>query len=286
MRKKGRTMTQLMTPDPQKDLNAQLLAALLRSLRLWRMADELPAILEEAATEGWGHLELLHKVLRSEEVRRSQNRFERNLKASGLSTVYGLDHYDFELAAERGLKAAVVRDLAQCEFIRARRNVILAGGVGTGKTYLAKTLGVEALKRGFKVFFFNTSALVERLYAKRSSFHFGKIYGKIRDVDLVILDDLAYLPYSPEKVEYLFSLVIDRHELKSGSTIVTSNTDVQEWWQFFPSKAMGMAFSDRVLHGAQGIRLSGESIRKPRGKPKGKKPGEEGDVAEDTTKKP
>ena len=68
-------------------------------------------------------------------------------------------------------------------------------------------------------------------------------------------------PYTPEKVEYLFSLVIDRHELRSGSTIVTSNTDVQEWWQFFPSKAMGMAFSDRLLEGAQGLRYAGPSIR-------------------------
>lgn len=269
-------MTQLLTPDSPNGLNAQALAALLRSLRLWRMADELPGILEEAAREGWGHLEVLHKVLRSEEVRRSQNRFQRNLKASGLSTAYGLDHYDFELAAERGLKAAVVRDLAQCEFLRARRNVILAGGVGTGKTYLARTIGVEALKRGHRVYSFNTVHLVDLIYSRRNSFQFGKFYGRLRDVDLLVLDDLAYMPYSPEKVEYLFSLIVDRYELKTGSLIVTSNTDVTEWWQFFPSKSMGMAFSDRVLHGAQGIRLTGESIRKPRTKPKGKTPGEEG----------
>ena len=265
------TMNQLMTPDPDGEINVDLLAALLRSLRLWRMAEELPTLLEEAAREGWGHQEFLYKVLRSEEVRRGQNRFQRNLKASGLSAVYGLDHFDFELAAEHGLKAAVVRDLAQGEFLRARRNIILAGGVGTGKTFLARTIGVEALKRGFKVFSFNTSHLVDTVYSRRNSFQFGKFYGRIRDVDLLILDDLAYLPYSPEKVEYLFSLVVDRHELKTGSLIVTSNTDVTEWWQFFPSKSMGMAFSDRVLDGAQGIRLTGESIRKPRGKRKGAK---------------
>jgi DNA replication protein DnaC len=279
-------MDQLMTPDPDKEINVDLLAALLRSLRLWRMAEELPSILEEAAREGWGHQEFLYKVLRSEEVRRGHNRFQRNLKASGLSTVYGLDHFDFELAAEHGLKAAVVRDLAQCEFLRARRNIILAGGVGTGKTYLARTIGLEALKRGFKVFSFNTSHLVDVIFSRRNSFQFGKFYGSIRDVDLLVLDDLAYLPYSPEKVEYLFSLVVDRHELKTGSLIVTSNTDVTEWWQFFPSKSMGMAFSDRVLDGAQGIRLTGESIRKPRGKPKGKKPAEEEEPHEEGSKKP
>ena len=65
-------------------------------------------------------------------------------------------------------------------------------------------------------------------------------------------------------MEYLFSLIVDRHELEIGSTIVTSNTDVTEWWQYFPSKAMGMAFSDRLLEGAQGLKLSGGSIRPTR----------------------
>jgi DNA replication protein DnaC len=230
--------TTTATPDPGRGIHVELLRGILKALRLPDMADELPQLLELAVQEGWGQLE-------------------------PLSDVYGLDHFDFELASEHGLQSSMVRDLAQCDFVRARRNVILAGKVGTGKTYLAKTLGVEALKRGFKVYFFNTSALLEILFSKRSSFHFGKLYAKIRDVDLLILDDLAYLPYSPEKVEYLFSLIVDRYELRAGSTIVTSNTDVTEWWQFFPSKAMGMAFSDRLLEGAQGIRLAGESIRCP-----------------------
>ena len=257
------TTTTPSTPERGGEIHVELLVAILRSLRLPEMAGELPSLLEESAREGWGGLELLYQLFRREDVRKSGRRFERNRRASTLSESYGLDHFDFELASERGLKSSVVRDLAQCEFIRARRNLILAGGVGTGKTYLAKTLGVEALKRGFKVYFFNTATLLDSLHSKRDSFHFGKIYGQIRDVELLVLDDLAYLPYSPEKVEHLFSLIVDRYELKTGSTIVTSNTDVTEWWQFFPSKAMGMAFSDRLLEGAQGIRLSGESIRCP-----------------------
>jgi len=260
------TTTAISTPDRGGELNVELLMAILRSLRLPDMATELPAILAESAREGWGQLEVLHELFRREDARKAGRRFERNRRASTLSELYGLDHFDFELASERGLRSTVVRDLAQCEFVRARRNIILAGNVGTGKTYFAKTLGVEALKRGFKVFFFNTATLLDMLFAKRNSFHFGRVYAKIRDVELLILDDLAYMPYSPEKVEYLFSLIVDRYELKRGSTIVTSNTDVTEWWQFFPSKAMGMAFSDRLLEGAQGILLSGESIRAPRTK--------------------
>jgi DNA replication protein DnaC len=253
-----------MTSERADDNTLQRLAELLRGLRLSDLAAELPALLDESARAGWGQIELLWEIFKREEVRKAERRFLRNLKASGISECYGLDHFDFELARQHGLDPETVRDLAQCEFVEARRNVILAGGVGTGKTFFARTLGVEALKRGYRALSFNTASLVDELHAKRNSFDFGKIYRRIRDADVIILDDLAYMPYLPEKVEYLFSLVVDRYELKRGSTIVTSNTDVTEWWRFFPSKAMGMAFSDRLLDGAQGICLTGPSIRQER----------------------
>jgi DNA replication protein DnaC len=260
------TQTTTLSPDQPGNNKLDALIAMLGGLRLRDLAGDLPALLEEAQKEGWGQLDLLFELFHREEVRKRQRRFERHLKASELNAAYGLENFDLELAREHGIDPSVVRDLSQCEFVRAHRNLILYGGVGTGKTYLARTLGVEALKRGFKVYSFLTADLLDLLHSKRDSFHFGKLYSRYRDADVVILDDLAYMPYSPEKVEYLFSLVVDRHELKKGSIIVTSNTDVNEWWQFFPSKAMGMAFSDRLLEGAQGLRFSGESIRKPRTK--------------------
>lgn len=263
--------TTTVPPDPLGRNALEALRATLRALRLPSMAERLPALLEEAEREGWGKLELLGELFDREAVERGTRRYARYLKASGLSETYALERFDFELAHKHGVEPSVVRDLAQCGYIRSRRNIILAGGVGTGKSHLARTLGIEALKRGFKVIAFNTAELVEMLYSKRSSFQFGRVYGAVRDTELLILDDLAYMPYAPERVEFLFSLIVDRHELQVGSTIVTSNTDVTEWWQYFPSKAMGMAFSDRLLEGAQGLRLTGLSIR-PTRPPRGMTP--------------
>jgi DNA replication protein DnaC len=242
------------------------LLEILQAMRLRGIAEELPALLEEAAKEGWGQIDLLLEIFGREDVRRTQRRFATNLKASNLDECYGLDHFDFDLARAHGLEESVVRDLTQCEFVRAHRNVIIGGGVGTGKTFLARTLGVEALKRGFRAFFYRTGELLNALYKKRDSFQFGRIYGRLRDADLLVLDDLAHLSYSAEKVEFLFSLVVDRYDLDTGATIITSTSSVEEWWQFFPSKGWGMAFSDRLLDRAQGIWLTGESIRKTRSK--------------------
>lgn len=277
-------MTTTTMPDPHEN-KLDALLAIIQSLRLGDMADELPDMLSEAAQNDWGQIDLLYELFHREQVRKAGRRFERNLKASGLTESFGLDHFDFALAREHGVDPVLVRDLAQCEFVRARRNLILAGSVGTGKTFLAKTLGVEALKHGFKVYSFNTANLLDHLHEKRNSFQFGRIYARIRDVDVLHLDDLAYLPYSREKVEYLFSLVVDRYELKRGSTIVTSNTNVTDWWRFFPSKAMGMAFSDRLLDGAQGVLFGGESIRQGRSKraPRTPREGNGAEVSDKTT---
>lgn len=259
-------MTKKATLPPA---TAETVQSLLEACRLRHVAARLPETTQRAHQEDWTYLEVLHDLFQAESTRRRNARFQRNLKASGLSIQYAIENFDFDLAKAHGVKPRLVRELAGCDFIRQNRNIILAGPSGTGKSYLARTLGVEALRRGHTVAFRVTSKLVNELYEKRNSFTFGKVFSRYLRVELLLLDDLAYLPFSPEKVEYLFSLVIDRYEAGRGATIVTTNTDVTEWWRFFPSKPMGVAFSDRLLDRAHGIRFSGPSIRPNRpAKPK------------------
>jgi len=215
-----------------------------------------------AVADGTGLIEFLHDLLEEEMVGRKQRRFERLLKAGNLDMTDSIENYDFELARSRGVDPAQVRDLVGGGYIDRPKNIILAGAVGTGKTKLARTLGFEAVRRDYKAIFENTRDLVEKLFQSRNSYTFPKLYRSYVNADLLGLDDLAYMPFAPEKVDFLFRLVFDRTEKQTGPVIITTNTDVKEWWQFFPSKAMGMAFSDRVLGGAIGIKFSGTSIRK------------------------
>ena len=122
-------------PEPRRDNTLEALAATLRALRLNAIAEDMTELLETSQKEGWGQLDLLFELFGREETRKRQRRFERNLKVSGLSEAYGLEHFDFDLAREHGLEPGIVRDLAQCEFVNAHRNVILAGGVGTCLLY-------------------------------------------------------------------------------------------------------------------------------------------------------
>jgi DNA replication protein DnaC len=246
--------------DPTR-YSARDLAALFAQLRLQGIADVFEERYQAAVSAGDGILEFLGSLLEEEGLGRRQRRFDRFVKTGHLDASDSVERYDFDLAREHGVDPAVVRDLIGCEYIRQRKNVILAGAVGTGKTKLARTLAFEAARRDFAAAVVVTRELVEELFQQRNAYGFARIYRAFVKLPLLVLDDLAYMPFAPEKVEYLFRLVYDRIEKKTGSIVITTNTDVKEWWSFFPSKAMGMAFSDRALGGAIGIKFTGKSIR-------------------------
>lgn len=246
--------------DP-REYCASDVANLFAQLRLKAISECFSERYSAAQAAGTGTLEFLGALLEEEALGRNRRRFDRFVKQGDLDMNDSIENYDFDLARKHGVDPATVRDLAGCDYVRNRRNVILAGAVGTGKTRLARLLAFEAVRRDFRAIFINTRKLVEELFDKKDAYDFGKIYRSYVTAPLLALDDLAYMPFAPEKVEFLFRLVYDRNEKKTGSLIITTNTDVKEWWSFFPSKAMGMAFSDRALGGAIGIKFTGKSIR-------------------------
>lgn len=242
------------------------LARFFEQLRIKGIAKLFEERFQEAMKQDTGTLDFLGTLLSEELLARKQRRFERFIHAGNLDMNDCIENYDFDLAKQHGVDPKMVRDLASASFIPAHQNIILAGPVGTGKTQLARTLCLEAIRRGYRAVFENTRDLIEELFLIRNSLHFPKVYKSYVNADILALDDLAYMPFDPEKVDFLFRLVFDQTEKKNGALIITTNSDVRQWWQYFPNKAMGMAFSDRALGGALGIKFTGDSIRRRKDK--------------------
>lgn len=233
----------------------------LKRLKLPGMADNLDLRAKEAETNKLGYLEFARLLVQDEIANRESNTFQKRLKIAGCSSRMTFESFDFDFNAAT-LPSATVRDIASCRFIEQRRNLVIAGPPGIGKSHIAHALGHEAARRGLDVAFFKTHKLLERLTpdpfsARRTQ----AILKRCLCAGLLILDDFAFRQYSQRETELLYTLSDER--LSSGSIVVTSNRPPDDWFSVFPDPVVGGAVMDRLVSGAVKLILtSGRSYRK------------------------
>lgn len=156
-------------------------------------------------------------------------------------------------------KQKILVELATCEYVTKARDVILAGPIGTGKTHVAISLGVEAARRRFRVAFFRAAELVRTLTEARDERTLTLLHRRLRRVDLLILDELGFVPFERAGGELLFDLLSDRNEARS--TMVTTNLSFGEWVQLFGDEKLTSALLDRLGHHAHVLTTRGSSYR-------------------------
>jgi DNA replication protein DnaC len=239
----------------------QDLAADLKRLKLPGMADNLDRRAREAEEAKLGYLEFATLLVQDEVASRESNSFQKRLKVAGFATRMTFESFDFEFNSAV-MPAPALRDLASCRFIDQRRNLVIAGPPGIGKSHLAQALGHEAARRGLDVAFFKTHKLLERFVSDRLSTRRSQILIKrCLDAGLLILDDFAFRAYSQQETELLYTISDER--LTQGSIIVTSNRPPEDWFAVFPDPIVGGAVMDRLVSGAvKLIVTSGRSYRK------------------------
>lgn len=233
------------------------LKANLKDLKLTAMAREIEVSLRQASESGIGYEEFLLDLTRSEIQSRAGNRLKRRIREARFPLIKPLETFD--LHAVPDLDIRVFRELAVCEFIKERRNVIFLGSSGTGKTHMATALGLEACKNNFSTRFVTCYGLVNELIEAREERELQRLLQRYSRYDLLILDELGYIPFSREGAELLFQVLAERHE--KGSVMITTNLGFADWTQVFGEQAMTAALLDRLTHKARIINCIWQSYR-------------------------
>jgi DNA replication protein DnaC len=241
-------------------VNAALASALkshLKELRLPTMLREYERTAADAAKEGLGYEVYLQRLLAAEISDREARSFQRRLKLARLPAKKTLAEFEFKALPD--LEPLTVHRLAECEFVKRAENVLLVGSSGTGKTHLASALAIEACRKKQSVRFFTVSQLVESLLEARSERSLGRMRAALKKVDLLVLDELGFVPLPPSGAELLFDVVSDRYE--KASIVLTTNLPFQEWTSVLPSEALVHAMLDRLTHHVHILEMNGRSYR-------------------------
>jgi len=229
----------------------------LRELKLATIRRELESSLRRARESGIDYGEFLLELTGIERQARTQKRLERHVKEARFPLLKPLE--EFDLAAAPELDIRLLRELTTCEFIDSHRNVIFIGKSGTGKTHLATALGLEACKNNYRTRFVSCYGLVNELIEAREDRMLQRLLARYNRYDLLVLDELGYIPFSKEGAELLFQVLAERHE--RGSVIITTNLGFADWPKVFGDHTMTAALLDRVTHKAKIIMCNWESYR-------------------------
>ena len=234
-----------------------LLSHYLKTLKLPTFQREYQKLARLCATEGVDHVGYLTRLSEQEMVERDRRKVERRIKAAKFPVVKSLDSFDF--AAIPKLNKMQVLELARCEWIERRENVIALGPSGTGKTHVALGLGLAACQKGLSVGFTTAASLVSEMMEARDERRLLRFQKQMAAYQLLIIDELGFVPLSKTGAELLFELISQRYE--RGATLITSNLPFDEWTETLGSERLTGALLDRITHHVNILEMNGDSYR-------------------------
>jgi DNA replication protein DnaC len=249
---KMKDSTQMMKDSTQILLNQHL-----KELNLANILQHYPGLVRQAKESGISYEEFLLSLTEIELRVRADNRLKRRIKEARFPLLKTLEDFNFDEAP--GLDKRLIREMVSGDYLKQHRNIIFLGKTGTGKTHLSTGLGVEACRQGVRTRFISGCALANELIESRTEKALSRLIGKYARYELLILDELGYVPFSKEGAELLFQVLAERHE--KASVIITSNLGFADWTQVFGEATLTAALLDRLTHKAQIIPCTWESFR-------------------------
>jgi DNA replication protein DnaC len=228
-----------------------------RKLRLSGLLNSLELRLEEARSHQLAHEQFLELVFQDELNIRQQRLIDKRKKAAGFRDHKTLE--DFDWTFNPAIKRQPFYELATGQFIRQRRDVLLLGPPGLGKSHLAQAIGYHVIKAGFQVVYCSIFDLVRQLQAEQSPAQLDRALGRYLKPDLLLIDDMGLKVLPPKSGEILLEIILRRYE--NRSTLMTSNRPVEEWGKLLQDVPAATAILDRFLHHAEIISMKGRSYR-------------------------
>jgi len=233
------------------------LTPFLKRLRLSGIMHTLEVRNQQAVDGRWTYIEFLSRLLEDEVERRAQKQLELRIRRAAINTTKTLEGFDFNFNPT--INRQQVLDLATCTYISQKRNVLICGPTGVGKTHLAQALTHEACRRGYSALFVNTHRMLQHINGGRADGTLERRFQTYLRPDLLVLDDFGLKPLHPPGPEDLYDVISERYE--RSSILLTSNRAPEEWPDLFGDPLLASAGLDRLAHRAHIVVITGASFR-------------------------
>jgi len=232
----------------------------LKLLRLKVMAENLSQVLEQAEQKNWSLPQMLSHLVELELEIRKLNKMDLCFKQSKLKEKHTIDQFNFNYHPSRKKQKTLVQNLLSLDFVNRKKDIIFIGNPGVGKTFLSKCITYAATQNTVKALFTTAMDMINHLIAAEADHSLLKKLHCYQSPDLLVIDEIGYLPLGKQGSNLFFQVISARHELKS--TMITTNLPFANWGDIFDSTTVATAIADRLVNNSEVVILEGKSYRK------------------------